>query len=137
MVDDQKIYDSLCTLINERTKNTFDAFKQFINLYSAIVGGTIWLSLQTTAAVPRSYGLLSGGAVALLAILTTVLVVEAKRGWWGYRKAQSELAGIGADGKPRIRPPTLFPTLLTEGAMIACILVTSSLFIAFNPLNRP
>jgi hypothetical protein len=122
-------------MIAERNRNALDAFKLFISLYSAIVGGAIWISTQATN-FPASYGTLSSVIVALVTVVAVILVVEAKRGWWGYRKAQSELVGRNADGKYRIPLPTAFPTVLTEGAMVACMLLACGFFIRFNPLQN-
>jgi hypothetical protein len=135
MITDEQLYKSLSDMIAERNRNALDAFKLFISLYSAIVGGTIWLSTQTPTCVPPSYEWLSSAAAGLLTVVTIVLVYEAKRGWWGYRKAQSELVGKTANGKYRIPPPKLFPTVLTEGVMVICMAVAGIAFILFNPLS--
>jgi hypothetical protein len=125
-------------MIAERNRNALDAFKLFISLYSAIVGGSIWLSIQAdkNSSSYSSYGWLSNGAVALLTIVAVVLVFEAKRGWWGYRKAQSKLVGKTADGNYRIPLPKLFPTALTEGVMVLSMVAAGVGFIMFNPLGQ-
>lgn len=134
MITDEMLYKSLSDMIAERNRNALDAFKLFISLYSAIVGGTIWLSTQATKA-QASFEWLSSGVVVLVTLVAIVLVIEAKRGWWGYRKAQSELVGRTENGKYRIPPPKLFPTVLTEGAMVAAMLFAAIGFLCFNPLR--
>ncbi len=134
IIGDEELYRTLCEMIAERNRNALDAFKIFISLYSAIIGGVIWLSTQTAQPLP-SYGLLSTGVVFLITFVAVIHVIEAKRGWWGYRKAQSELVGKNKDGKYRIPPPKLFPTVLTEGAMITAMLVAAAGFYWFNPLQ--
>jgi hypothetical protein len=134
MITDEQLYKTLSEMIAERNKNALDAFKLFISLYSAIVGGAIWLSTQTARNLP-SYERLSSGVVLLVTLVAIVLVIEAKRGWWGYRKAQSDLVGKTEDGKYRIPPPNLFPTVLTEGAMVVAMLIAALGFLCFNPLS--
>src|SRR5688500_16202225 len=87
-ITDGDLYKSLADMIAERNRNALDAFKLFISLYSAIIGGSIWLSTQTSTQTPerlKSYGTLSNSAVLLLMGIAVILVFEAKRGWWGYR----------------------------------------------------
>jgi hypothetical protein len=134
MISDEELYKTLCDMLAERNRNALDAFKLFISLYSAIVGGAIWLSTQATK-MPVSYGRLSTGVVILVTFVAIVLVIEAKRGWWGYRKAQSELVGKNDQGKYRIPPPKLFPTVITEGAMVIAMAVAGFGFYWFNPLQ--
>ena len=136
MITDEQLYKTLCEMIAERNRNALDAFKLFISLYSAIVGGTIWLSIQLKA-FAHSYETLSNGVVLLVAVVAIILIVEAKRGWWGYRKKQSELVGKTDDGQYRIPPPKLFPTALTEGAMVLCIAAATIGFVLCNPLHPP
>lgn len=135
MIDDELLYKSLSEMIAERNRNALDAFKLFISLYSAIVGGAIWLRLQATKPMPTSFEWLSEGVVFLVTAVAILLVVEAKRGWWGYRKAQSELVGKNNEGKYRVPPPKLFPTVLTEGAMVVCMALAAIGFWFLNPLH--
>src|SRR5580704_7936260 len=120
-------------MIAERNRNALDAFKLFIGLYSAIVGGAIWLSTQVAEPKPR-YAWLADVVVLLVTFVASILVFEAKRGWLGYRKRQSELAGKDEVGRDRIKYPTLWPTALTEGAMVAGMLGACAVFVSFNPL---
>lgn len=85
--------------------------------------------------MPTSFEWLSEGVVFLVTAVAILLVVEAKRGWWGYRKAQSELVGKNNEGKYRVPPPKLFPTVLTEGAMVVCMALAAIGFWFLNPLH--
>lgn len=134
MISDEQLYKTLSEMIAERNKNALDAFKLFISLYSAIVGGSIWLSTQANRNLP-AYGRLSSGVILLVTLVAVVLVIEAKRGWWGYRKAQSELVGKNETGRYRVPPPKIFPTILTEGAMVIAMVLAAAGFLWFNPLE--
>jgi hypothetical protein len=133
MITDEHLYKTLCDMIAERNRNALDAFKLFVALYSAIVGGTIWLSAQATQ--PKApYAWLSNGVVILLTLVASILVFEAKRGWWGYREAQSKLVEKYEANDLRIPPPKLFPTVVTEGAMLIGMVIACIGFVWFNPL---
>jgi hypothetical protein len=133
-IPNELLYKSLSDMIADRNRNAIDAFKLFISLYSAIVGGTIWLSAQSTK-VLASFEPLSNHAVELVTSVAILMVYEAKRGWWGYRKTQSKLAGKTTDGKHRIPPPKL-RAVLTEVVIAICMIIACWQFIQFNPLHR-
>jgi hypothetical protein len=81
----------------------------FVQLFSAIVGGAIWLSSQPTVTSEASkiYINLSNVLVSLVTLIASVMVFEDYRIWWGYRIAQSKLV-------PHVPKPTFKSVTTSE-----------------------
>jgi hypothetical protein len=65
--------------------------------------------------------------------VTAIMVAENFRGWLGYRKAQSKMAGEYPDGRLRVPRPKIFPPVIAEAALVLCMAIASGLFVWFNP----
>jgi TRAP-type C4-dicarboxylate transport system permease small subunit len=127
--------------VSEQTRyhneKIIEALNLFIRLFSAIVGGSIWLSTQAhipDAKIP-SLVWLSDTTVILLTGLCCILVYENLRAWHGYRRAQSRLGSIDESGIPRIPPPRRLHASRTETAMIGFMILAAILFCRFNPFT--
>jgi hypothetical protein len=105
-VSEDKIYEFVTSQIQFREQGAINAFKLFLQVFSAIVGGSIWLSIQssTSQASRPGFAAISDALVGLVFAVTAIMVAENFRGWLGYRKAQSKMAGEYPDG--RLRVPT-------------------------------
>src|SRR5260370_39791110 len=100
MVSVDKEYESVSAEVRLHTEKLFESFKLFIQMFSAIVGGSIWLSLQPSIGLrAHTYATISSLLVLLIAILCLVMVFQEKRTAMGYRKAQSRLGGKDENGK--------------------------------------
>lgn len=130
MIDKAKVYDFLVAQAAARSAASIDVFKMFLRLYSAIVGGSIWLSLQTGISVAdqQKYALLSNLAVGITTFVVVVMVVDNLRSWHAYRTDISKL-GQG----PGFSPPQLFPSAISEAAMLLGTLGASVAFWVWNP----
>src|SRR5258708_1235649 len=95
----EKEYEYVSAQVRFHMDKIFDAFKMFIQVFSAIVGGAIWLSLQE-AIRPRThmYVVLSDWLVILLAVVSCAIVAENWRAWRSNRHAQSRLGGKDESG---------------------------------------
>jgi hypothetical protein len=134
MVSDDKQYEFVSSQVQVYNQRIADAFKLFIQLFSAIVGGSVWLSIQSHIATRSArYERLSDILAVLVAVFCTISVLENLRAWRGYRSAQSRLGGIDEAGKPRIPGPRGFQSSLEEGTMIATMFSAAGLFCYFNP----
>jgi len=137
MISDETQYRSVTSQIADRLNRATNALKLFVQTFSAIVGGSIYLATGVSAvsgARPQ-YALLSNVAVTLLTFVCSIIVLEALRGWYGYRKVQAQLGGVGSNGKHNIPPPKLFPAGLAEIAMVIGMLAACGLFWRFNPFT--
>lgn len=102
MISDEKKYEFLTSQIAVRDQKAVDTyFKSFAQLYSAILGGSIWLGMQNhiKPEAAASYVWLSDVLVAILVLIFAGLVIDNYRAWWGYRKALSDLAGTNESGE--------------------------------------
>ncbi len=94
MISEEKQYEYIGSVITDRLDRARDAFKLFLQLFSAIAGGSIWLSMQKILDSTRdTYILVSDALVVLVFVVTGTMVYEALRGWWGYRDALSRFDG--------------------------------------------
>ncbi len=136
MVSVDKEYEFVSAQVRFHIDKIFDSFKLFIQLFSAIVGGSIWLSLQPNmVAKAHTYAAISNALVMLIAALCLVMVVEHNRAWRGNRKAQTRLGGKDETGKDRIPPPGSWRSSSTEIAMGLTVVAAVYLFWRYNPFT--
>lgn len=109
-------------------------FNTFISLFSAILGGSIYLSVQSRDVLRGySYQILSDLIVVLSAVVACILIEEYARSRLGYRRRISVLSGRDEKGDFRIPMPKGIGNLVIECAMITSILGVSAAFWLFNP----
>jgi hypothetical protein len=136
MVSVDKEYEFCSSQVRYHNERIIEAFQMFVKIFSAIAGGSVYLSLQKEVATKASvYVLISDLLVILVAFIAIVMVLENLRGWRGYRSAQSRLGGLDESGSPRIPPPRLFRPALAEGCMILGVIAASAGFWLFNPFK--
>jgi hypothetical protein len=115
MVSEDKEFEYVTSQIVKHVQRSVDAFKLFTQLFSAIVGGSIWLSTQrnVSPAAAKTYSHLSGWLVVLVTVIASVMIIDNYRVWYGFRLAQSRLV-------PTVPPPKLKSTM-TAALMVLCI----------------
>jgi hypothetical protein len=137
MVSIDKEYEFVSSQVQEYNRRVADAFKLFVQLFSLIVGGSVWLSIsiqsQPAAVKSASYARLSNILAVLVAVYCAFSVVENLRAWRGYRLAQCRLGGLDEKGNFRIPPPKVFKAASEEVAMIVTMSAATILFCYFNP----
>jgi hypothetical protein len=111
-------------------------FRIYVQTFSAIVAGTIWLSVQrrySTGALlaqeNHRFAALTVGAACLLALVSAVMLWESLRGWRSYRTAQHSLAR-------HVPLPKWWPLSIAWVMMIVAVLGGTCLFWWFNPFGR-
>ena len=88
---------------------------------SAIIGGIVWLSIQTDPSdVKSKLAPVVPWMFILVGMVSIVLIVANLIGWWGFRKAETQL--VGAEAVP---PPTFPRSCFSELVMIAVIVATT------------
>lgn len=112
-----------------------ESFSQFIKLAIAIVGGSIWLSLQPGIGSREAaiFWVLSALLMLGSAGLTHVFILQHLEAWHGYRHAQSRVAGLSKSGVPNVPPPRANPVSRQERWMIAAMWLSALLYAACNP----
>ena len=134
-ISGDKLYEVLADLIAERKQSCTDAFKLFVKLFTGIVGGATFIATQDHADRVPKYAPISEVLVWVLALVCLGLLYEAKRGWWGYRKAQSRILNDNAPKSYHIPSPRGWQTPLTEIVMGFGIIVAAVLYRCFDPLR--
>jgi hypothetical protein len=137
MVSVDKEYEFVSEQIRFHVDKVYESFKLFIQLFSAIVGGSIWLSAQGSPKV-TTYIYLSDFLVFLIAAPSIIMIVEHWRAWRGYRHAQNRLGGKDENGKELIPLPSpiLSWSSATEFAMIGTMIIGTCLFWVWNPFGN-
>lgn len=133
MISDEKQYEFIGSMLKDRLDRGRDALRLFLQLFSAIVGGSIWLSIQDiTPAARVAYERASNALIVLLIVVTGAMIWRATAGWWGYRQKLSEFQ---FENHPA--PPPKYVAILAEALMLICMVVAGGFFIYFNPFNTP
>jgi hypothetical protein len=127
MVSKDKEFEYVTSQIIKHVERSVDAFKMFAQLFSAIVGGSIFLSTQPgiSSEATKTYSHLSEGLVILVTFIASIMIFEDYRAWFGFRTAQSKL--VPDVPKPRLR------STISGVVMIVCMIVGCGLFWWFNP----
>src|SRR5436305_5741615 len=108
-VSKDKEFEFVTSQITAHVDRSIAAFRSFTQVFSAIVGGAIWLGISAKV-VPEKvtqFVWLSDILVTLVTVINGVMIIENLRSWHGYRRAQSSLV-------PHVPPPKLFPAPWVE-----------------------
>ena len=124
----------LTSHMRDRISSMRGGFKNFIQMYSAIVGGVVVLSLQYRDKIPPSFETLSNILISLVYFMATIHIVEELCSWYRLRKKLSAIAGMDQFHKPLIPFPKIWPSMIIELAMLAVMLIAFVVFYMFNPL---
>lgn len=136
MISTDKQYEFLTSQTTAHSERSLDAFKLFIQIFSAIVGGSIWLSVQGrwTLDQRHSFSTLSNILVCLIAFVTIAMISDNLRAWHGYRVAISKLSE-NEQGISAIPAPRMLTSPITEFSILSGLLIASAIFIYFNPFS--
>ena len=129
MIEDAQRYGFITSQIQYHNEKMIEAFNRYVQLFSAIVGGSIWLSLQKHPVGPTHYGLLAGALVSLLTLLTVSTIVNDLDAWFGFREAETALVGPSKLVAPHRLRSCWMQYLMLLGILAAC-----AGFWMFNPL---
>jgi hypothetical protein len=135
MLTPEKHCEFLSANVRDRAEAMRDGFKLYVQLYSAIVGGSLVLRLQYGGQIPSSIVSLSNWLATLVAAATLALVIDAFRAWKGQRTRLSEVAARDESGKLVIPEPNLWTSGITFAVMVLAIIAGPILFCIFNPLR--
>jgi hypothetical protein len=134
MINAEKQYEYVCEQINARNQYIMEYFKTFLQLFSGIVGGSIWLSLthQISHLSRGKLAILSTVLAVLVALVTIIIILANLRSWRGHRLAQARLDADNPEPW-RIQPPRVLRSSVAEGAMMAAMVIAVIVFGVFNP----
>jgi hypothetical protein len=132
MISDEKQYEFITKRIGELSNATEDGLKLFIPMFSAILGGSIWLRFQIKGPAPLEYKYLSNALMSLLTLVCIVIVLDNLRAWWGYRV---DLAKLTEGAKHESKPPSIFPSAVIELVLCLAMAIACWMFITYNPFG--
>lgn len=133
---DEIHYQHLNTEVASRSTLIEQKFDLFIKLFSAVVAGSVWLSLQSdlSASQRAAYAIVSNFLVWWLAAMGVIMVSAHYEAWRGYRRAQSQHGPHSLAGEPKVPPPTFPMGLMTILPMIATMAAAAIGFTVYNPM---
>lgn len=102
--------DAHCAMLaahmTARMNDMHDAFRQYMQVLSALAGGSVIATLQYGRSAIAPYSIYLDLLAIFAAMVATILIVENIRAWVGYRNRLHEVAGKderGTDIIPRAR----------------------------------
>lgn len=114
-----------------KSQATYEGFKLFVQMFSAVVAGTVFLRFdKEPSKIPASFLDLTNAMAFLVTVVSGIIIYDAYRSWYGYRVKLAEIAGPGEVPSPShtLSSTTLWAMYLAMGAALI-------LFWMFNPLK--
>ena len=109
--------EMLTAHIRDRVTGIMDGFKLFVQLFSAVVGGTVILHLQYPQMV-RSFTPLADALTGLILVTGIGIMLENIRSWYEFRIRLSNVAGEDQSGTRIIPDSILWRAMMAEWIMI-------------------
>ena len=91
--------------MRDKSNNLTDAFKHFVQTFSAIIGGGIAIRLAYGVNKATEYEKAFAALIILSGLVFIIIVVENFRSWRGYREKLSAIAGQDSQGQSLIPLP--------------------------------
>ncbi|MFL5297808.1 MAG: hypothetical protein ACJ798_15645 [Phenylobacterium sp.] len=137
MAHEEKQFEFVCNQVAHFQGKGEQFFTRFIQIVSAVIGGSIWLSMQgsLTPSKASRFAWLSDAVIVSLAVLSCAFIIEHLRAWKGYRDAQVRLGGTDAEGRNIIKAPAPLRSSVAEGFMMLAMLLVAVGFCIFNPFT--
>jgi hypothetical protein len=135
MLEPGKHCELLTQHIRDRNDHIVDGFKLFVQMFTALVGGSVAIRLQYGAKLPQSLALLGDTLAGLIFVATIVLIVDNVRARYGLRNKLSAVAGMDGRGNHIIPLPRPWWTARAEIVMVSVVSVAVIVFWTFNPLR--
>src|SRR5579872_6202343 len=129
MVSAEKIFDFVAIRANQTSNDTESGLKLFLPIYSAILGGSIWLTAGQSGTIPGSYQFISDMLVFLVTFVCVYIEIDNLQAWKKYRELLSLMTRQTAHPLPMPgRSAEVIDYVLCFGMGLACII-----FMIFNP----
>src|SRR5262249_51337075 len=98
MLNPEKHCEMLSANVRDRSEAMRGGFRLFIQLFSALVGGAIFLRIHLPENIPAHFVWLSDLLAWFIVVASSILVWDSFRAWHGHRKKLSDVAGRNEDG---------------------------------------
>lgn len=116
IVGENERYKRICSQIDFFSNRMADAFKLFIQLSIATVGGFLWLKTQSSADKAADLFPLVRWILPVLAALIIIEMFSELHSWWGFREAEAKLLG-----RPDLRPTMKSTRLIVYRGAVAAL----------------
>lgn len=129
MIDELNRYHNITKMLVYLNEKIIESFNFFIKIFTAIIGGYLWLSIQSNSQdLKRNIAIYIQLILIAVCALTLVRVWANLKSWWGFRKAESQLVGIDKVPYPKIPNSCLSEILM-------CLIIIIATIIAFLLIN--
>jgi hypothetical protein len=133
MVSEEKILDFVAMRANQTSNDTESGLKLFLPIYSAILGGSIWLTAGQSGSIPGSYQFISDMLVLLVTVVCVYIEIDNLQAWQSYREQLSLMTKQTKHPIPMPgRTAGVIDYVLCVGMGAACLI-----FMIFNPFKFP
>jgi hypothetical protein len=129
--------------IRDRTSAIMDGFKLYVQMFSALAGGSVLLQLQFGNKIPPNFVTLADALAVLIFLMAVIIILENLRSWFQYRKALSEVAGLNpsihaphTQRQPIIPLPNIWKANKMESVMLLVMVCSLIGFCYYNPLQQ-
>jgi hypothetical protein len=113
--------------LRDKIATIYSSFRLFVQLYAAIIGGSVWL--QSSGKVPAGFATVATLLAGLVSVTCSVMILDAQRSWYGFRKHLSEVS-------TSIPPPkSLIRSSGVVGLMVFVMTLALVVFYFCNPLR--
>lgn len=127
-------YQHLNDMMKFRTNQMESVFSIYIKIFTAIVAGSVWLSLQTGAgAKAADHAGIAVFLVSWLALAACAMLLSHWVSWWRYRQHLSRCGPRTGTGDPVV-PPPVFSFRAVELWMLVSIILSAVGYVIWNPL---
>ena len=134
MLTVDKHCEFLTAHIRDKSQNMYDGFKLFVQLFSALVAGAVFLMLNDSGGLASRFASLAEAVALLILVATGVIIAENARSWHEFRRRLSEVAGRNRKRELLIPLPKQNATTV-QYVMFAVMVVATVAFWLFNPLR--
>jgi hypothetical protein len=123
-IDKNERYKRVCSQIDFFSQRMADAFRLFIQLTIATVGGFIWLKTQPNADAAADLFPLVRWILPILAALVVIEMASELYSWWGFRQAEAKLLA-----RDDLIPSAKSARLIVFRAAVAILVGTAGFFL--------
>ena len=131
--------DAHCEIINsnmrDRNAETVAIFKLFVQLFAALIGGSVIVRLNYAGRITPEIVLAADAIAGLVFFCAAGIIVENVRLWFGYRNALTRFAGADPGFNSVIAPAKFWNSVIGETFMLVVMSTAVVGFVCFNPLT--
>lgn len=93
LISPEERYKRVCSMLTYFCDRMDQAFKLFVQISTAVIGGFIWLRMQPNSSSVDHLFAVGRWIIPILAAVTIGQIIFDHISWYGYRRAEANLLG--------------------------------------------